>query len=127
MHSKKLPFNIGNQINSEIKTPNTGTVPRVKRLLALAYHFDNILTENPKFSQNKLASLLPITRVRLTQILNLNFLSNHIKKEIMDMPNTFHGKDRISTKIVVKISQELDWDVQNEMWEKLKIIKGVMA
>jgi len=127
MHSKKLPFNIGNQINSEIKTPNTGTVPRVKRLLALAYHFDNILAENPKFSQNKLASLLPITRVRLTQILNLNFLSNHIKKEIMDMPNTFHGKDRISTKIVVKISQELDWDVQNEMWEKLKIKKGVMA
>ena len=119
MHSKKLPFNISNQINSEIKTVNIGTVPRVKRLLALAYHYDKILAENPNISQNKLASLLPITRVRLTQILNLNFLSNHIKNEIMDMPNTFKGKDRISTKIVVKISQELDWNVQNEMWEKL--------
>ena len=127
MHSKKLPFNIGNQINSEIKTPNTGTVPRVKRLLALACHYDKILAENPNISQNKLASLLPITRARLTQILNLNFLSNHIKNEIMDMPNTFKGKDRISTKIVVKISQELEWDVQNEMWEKLKIKKGVMV
>lgn len=127
MHSKKLPFNIGNQINSEIKTVNIGKVPRVKRLLALAYHYDKILAENPNLSQNKLASLLPITRVRLTQILNLNFLSNHIKNEIMDMPNTFKGKDRISTKIVVKISQELDWNVQNEMWEKMKIKKGVMA
>ena len=127
MHSKKLPFNIGNQINSEIKTVNIGTVPRVKRLLALAYHYDKILAENPNISQNKLASLLPITRARFTQILNLNFLSNRIKNEIMDMPNTFNGKDRISTKIVVKISQELDWDVQNEMWERLKINKGMMA
>ena len=127
MHSKKLSFNIGNQINSEIKRPNTGAVPRVKRLLALAYHYDKILTTNPNVSQIKLASLLPITRVRLTQILNLNFLSNHIKHEIMNMPNTFHGKDRISTKIVIKISQELDWNVQNEMWDKLKIKKGVMA
>ena len=126
MHSKKLPFNISNQINSEIKTVNIGTVPRVKRLLALAYHYDKILAENPNISQNKLASLLPITRARLTQILNLNFLSNHIKSEIMDMPNTFKGKDRISTKIVVKISQELEWDVQNEKWERMKIKKGVM-
>ncbi len=107
MHSKKLPFNIGNQINSEIKTVNIGTVPRVKRLLALACHYDKTVVENPYVSQNMLVSLLPITRVRLTQILNLNFLSNHIKNEIMDMPNTFKGKDRISTKIVVKISQEL--------------------
>ena len=43
------------------------------------------------------------------------------------MPNTFKGKDRISTKIVIKISQELDWNVQNEKWERIKIKKGVMA
>ena len=119
MPSKKLPFRIGNQIAINNEVPNTGSIPRVKRLLALAYHYDKTVVENPYVSQNKLASLLPITRVRLTQILNLNFLSNHIKNEIMDMPNTFKGKDRISTKIVVKISQELDWNVQNEMWEKL--------
>jgi len=97
MPSKKLPFNLGNQINFEIKTPNTGSIPRVKRLLALAYHYDKILAENPDVSQNMLASLLPITRARFTQIFNLNFLSNHIKSEIMDMPNTLHGKDSIST------------------------------
>jgi len=43
------------------------------------------------------------------------------------MPNTFKGKDRISTKIVIKISQELDWNVQNKMWEKLKLEKGLMV
>ena len=123
MHSKKLPFNIGNQINSEIKTPNTGTVTRVKRLLTLACHFDKILAENPNVSQNMLSSLLPITRARLTQILNLNFLSNNIKNEIMNLPNTLKGKDRISTKSVIIISQELDWNVQNELWERLKIQK----
>jgi len=36
-------------------------------------------------------------------------------------------KDKISTKIVIKISQEFDWNVQNEMWEKLKIKKGMMV
>jgi len=119
MLSKKLPFRIGNQKNTYNELPNSGSIPRVKRLLALAYHFDNILAENPNISQNMLAYLLPITRARLTQILNLNFLSNHIKNEIMNLPNTIKGKDRISTKIVVKVSQELDWERQEEMWGKI--------
>lgn len=122
----KLPFRIGNQNTTHNELPNSGSIPRVKRLLALAYHYDRILAENPNVSQNMLASLLPITRARFTQILNLNFLSNRIKSEIMNLPNTYKGKDRISTKAAVKISQELDWVVQNEMWEKLKLKKGVM-
>jgi len=120
MLSKKLPFRIGNQKTTYNELPNSGSIPRVKRLLALAYHYANILAENPNISQNKLASLLPITRARFTQILNLNFLSNHIKNEIAHLPNTLKGKDRILTKIVIKISQELDWEIQNELWDALK-------
>jgi len=120
MNSIKLPFRIGNQKTTHNEMPNSGSIPRVKRLLALAYHYDRILAENPKMSQNMLASLLPITRARFTQILNLNFLSNYIKKEIMNLSNTIKGKDRISTKIAIKISQKLDWNRQNEMWEKMK-------
>lgn len=126
MPSKMLPFRIGSQEITKIELPNTGSIPRVKRLLALAYHYDKILAENPNVSQNMLSSLLPITRVRLTQIFNLNFLSNRIKTEIMNLPNTIKGKDRISTKAVVKISQELDWERQEEMWVKLKLEKGVI-
>jgi len=120
MPSKKLPFRIGNQKTTHNELPNSGSIPRVKRILALAYHYDKILAENPNISQNILASLLPITRARFTQILNLNFLSNRIKTEIMNLPNTIKGKDRISTKVVVKITQELDWERQEEMWKKMK-------
>ena len=49
----------------------------------------------------------------------LTFLSNHIKNEIMNLPNTLKGKDRISTKAAIKIAQEPDWEIQNERWEKL--------
>jgi len=38
----------------------------------------------------------------------------------MNLPNTLKGKDRILTKIVIIISQELDWNVQNERWDALK-------
>jgi len=116
MQSKKLPFRIGNQKTAHNELPNSGSIPRVKRLLALAYHYDKILAENPNISQNMLSSLLPITRARFTQILNLNFLSNHIKTEIMNLPNTKKGKDPISTKSVIKIGQELHWEKQETMW-----------
>lgn len=115
-----LPFRICNQKQKNVELPDTGNIPRVKRLLALAYHYDRILAENPNVSQNMLSSLLPITRARFPQILNLNLLSNRIKTEIMDLPNTMNGKDRIPTKIAIKISQKLDWYRQNEMCEKMK-------
>jgi len=38
----------------------------------------------------------------------------------MDMPNTFKGKDRISTKAAIKISQEPHWEIQNERWDVLR-------
>jgi len=31
----------------------------------------------------------------------------------MSLPNTMKGKDRISTKAAIKISQEPDWEIQN--------------
>ena len=37
----------------------------------------------------------------------------------MSLPNTMKGKDRISTKVAVKISQEFDWERQEEMWGKI--------
>jgi len=120
MPSIKLPFRIGNQKAKHNELPNSGSIPRVKRLLALAYHYDRILAENPKMSQNMLSSLLPITRARLTQIMNLNLLSTRIKNEIMNLPNTTKGKDPISTKSVIIIVQELDWERQEEMWKKMK-------
>lgn len=121
MPSKKLPFRIGNQKTTHNELPNTGSIPRVKRLLALAYHYDKTVAENPNVSQNMLSSLLPITRARFTQILNLNFLSNHIKNEIMGLPNTLKGKDIISTKSVVKISQEFNWNVEPQFQKSKQI------
>jgi len=46
----------------------------------------------------------------------INFLSNHIKTEIINLPNTTKGKDPISTKSVIKIGQELHWEKQETMW-----------
>jgi len=37
----------------------------------------------------------------------------------MNLPNTLKGKDRISTKAAIKISQEPDWEIQNELWDAL--------
>ncbi|MCD6404310.1 MAG: hypothetical protein J7M19_00625 [Planctomycetes bacterium] len=63
-------------------------IPRVARLLALAHHLETQVRTGTVKDYAELASLLGVSRARITQLLNLLFLAPDIQEEILFLPPT---------------------------------------
>jgi hypothetical protein len=63
----------------------------VARLLALAYHFQELLDTRVVETQAELAELAKLTPARVTQIMNLLALAPNIQEEIFFLPPVTEG------------------------------------
>ena len=95
-----------------------GRVPRVARMLALAHHFDRLITQGVVKDYADIARLTQLSRARMTQIMTLKFLAPEIQEEIAWLPNS-HGKDRVLEKDVRRVAMVVDWDEQVQYWQRL--------
>lgn len=75
---------------------NQPTLPKIQALLQLAYQMKGRLDENPGTSQTALAKEMEISRVRVTQILNLLRLAPEIQQYIMAMPPTMAKRGAVT-------------------------------
>ncbi len=66
-----------------------------------------------------LARLGYVTRARITQIMNLLNLAPDIQEEILFLPRTVKGRDRLREKEVRPIAAVPHWSRQRKMWAKL--------
>ena len=66
-----------------------------------------------------LARLGYVTRARITQIMSLLNLAPDIQEEILFLPRTTTGRDRIKERDVRRIAAVPHWHRQRRMWEKL--------
>ena len=96
-----------------------GRIPRISRLMALAIHFDQLLSDGTVRNQSKLASLTHVTQPRITQIMNLLHLAPDIQEKILHLPRVTSGRDSISEKQLRPLTQVTDWRVQRRMWRVL--------
>jgi hypothetical protein len=92
-----------------------GRVPRVSRLLALAIHFDGLITQGAVRDYADLARLGSVSRARISQIMDLLNLAPSIQEEILLMPRTT-GRDVITERQLRGIVAETDWSRQMERW-----------
>jgi hypothetical protein len=97
-----------------------GNVPRIARLMALAHHFESLRQQGTVADYADLARLGGVTRARITQIMSLLNLAPDIQEEILFLPRTTQGRDRISTRSVLPIAQIIDWKMQRREWERLQ-------
>ena len=95
-----------------------GRVPRVARLLALAHHFDHLIEQGVVKDYAEIARLAQLSRARVTQIMTLKFLAPDIQEEIAWLPNN-HGKDGLLEKEVRRIALLLEWEQQQDNWQRL--------
>ena len=98
----------------------TGRVPRVARLLALAYRFDRLLQSGAVDNGSALARLGHVSRARIAQILNLLNLSPSIQEEILFLPRTERGRDPIHLAQLLAIASTPDWKRQYRLWRRLR-------
>ncbi len=102
------------------RNATTGRVPRVARLMALAIRFEGLLQEGAVADQAEIARLGHVTRARVSQIMNFNYLAPDIQEALLFLPEVFEGRDPISERDLRPIMAEVGWERQRGMWEAIR-------
>ncbi len=87
--------------------------------MALAIRFDGLVRGGEVRDYADLARLGYVTRARITQIMNLLNLAPDIQEEILFLPRTTTGRDRVKERDVRPIAATPHWHRQRRMWTKL--------
>ncbi len=64
----------------------------------------------------QLPRLVHVSRARITQIMNLNFLAPDIQEEILVLPRVERGRDPIREHAVRPIAATANWAKHQRMW-----------
>ncbi len=99
---------------------DTGRVPRVTRMLALAHKIDAKIRAGELRDLADAARAFGVTRARMTQIMNLLLLAPEIQEAIVDLPSITNGRDPITERALRRIVAEVDWERQRELWNEVK-------
>ena len=97
-----------------------GRVPRVSKIMALAIRFDKLIRDGVAKDQSSLAKLGHISRVRMTQIMNLNLLAPDIQEEVLHLPLHYCGRERLKESELRRIAAVVGWSGQREMWREMR-------
>lgn len=95
-------------------------VPRIARLMALAIRCDQLIRDGVIANQSELANFGHITTARTTQIMTLLNFAPDIQEQILFLPRTEHGRDKIIENDVRPIAQTFDWNKQRRLWSNLQ-------
>src|SRR5204862_3566607 len=94
----------------------SGRVPRVSRLMALALKFQGLLSEGTVRNHAQLAQLGHVTRTRVCQILMLTNLAPAIQEALLFLPKTLQGPDLITENRLRRIASLVDWEAQIQLF-----------
>lgn len=107
-------------VTSEPVPIETGRIPRISRLMALAIRLERMLVTGEVSDVIELARLGHVTQPRMSQILNLTLLAPDIQEELLFLPRVAAGKAVIHEKKLRPVTSEIDWGKQRELWTSLK-------
>ena len=96
-----------------------GRVPRVARLLALAHKLDQLIRQGHIPNYACLARVGHVSRERITQIMSLLQLAPDLQEQILFLPLTRRGRERLHLRQLQPIARIPDWDQQRLLWRKL--------
>ena len=91
-------------------------LPRISRLLALALRFESLIHEGAVRNYRELAEVGHVSRPRLSQILQLAQLAPDLQEQVLFLPPTLEGPDRVFERQVRFIARVIDWDQQKELF-----------
>ena len=102
----------------EIAVPN-GRVPRVARLMALAIRLEQLIREGAIRDYAEIAELGHVSCARVSQIMNLLQLAPDIQEQILFLPRTEQGRDRIQLRTLQPLAAALVWSKQRRIYKHL--------
>lgn len=105
--------------DTEKPTRPTASIPRISRLMALAIKYQGMLDRGEVAGVTELAKLCHVTQPRMSQILNLNFLSPNLQEKLLFLPETTCGKPTIHERGLRFACTLIDWESQAEVLPKM--------
>jgi hypothetical protein len=100
---------------------NAARVPRVSRLMAPAIRFGDLMRSGEVTSYAELARLGRVTRARMTQVMSLLCFTPDIQEEILFLPRTVKGRDRVQLRHLLPIAALSDWRQQRVLWQAINL------
>jgi hypothetical protein len=101
------------------ETVAEGRIPRVSRLLALAIKLEQMVREGVASSYANLAAAGQVSGARMSQIVALTNLAPTIQEQLLFLPRTVAGVDRIVEKDLRAIAGVVDWQQQMTLFRDL--------
>jgi hypothetical protein len=89
--------------------------------MALAIRFGELIRSGELTSYVELARLGRVTRARMTQIMNLLSLAPDLQEEILFLPRTVKGRDRVQLRHLLPIAALSDWRRQRVLWKAINL------
>jgi hypothetical protein len=102
-----------------IRPDQTGRVPRVARLMALAIRCDELIRAGEIENYAQLATLGHVTRARVSQIMSLLHLAPDLQEAVLRLPRTERGRDPIALRQLLPVAAIADWRKQRRLWREL--------
>ena len=99
-----------------LPVPESGRVPRLARLMALAIRFEDLIRTGQVADYADVARLGHVSRARITQIMNLLLLAPDIQEQVLFLPHIRQGRDPIHLQEIQAIALEWDWGKQRRRW-----------
>jgi len=97
----------------------SGRIPRISRLMALAIRFDRMVREGKVTDLSELACLAHVTQPRMTQIMNLNHLAPDIQEALLFLPRVTKGRELVHERVLRPICAEPLWHIQRKLYSSL--------
>jgi hypothetical protein len=94
-------------------------VPRIARLLALAWHAEELVRSGTLGSYAAAARLGQISRARLSQILSLLNLAPDLQEQLLVLECPGRSRQAPTLRHVLPVAAALDWHEQRRRWRKL--------
>jgi hypothetical protein len=96
-----------------------GRVPRVARLLALAHRLERLRRAGVVRDYASLARLGHVTPARISQVMSLLQLAPDVQEQVLFLPATRRGRDRVILRDLLPIAATPDWRRQRRLWAAL--------
>jgi len=110
----------GNDDGPASAAPVTSSrVPRIARLLALAWHIEGLVRSGTLASYAAAARLGHVSRARLSQILSLLNLAPDLQEQVLFLRHPRCGRAPVALRQVLGVAALLDWPEQRRRWHKL--------
>jgi hypothetical protein len=106
-------------LSEETTTRDSGRVPRVSRLIALAIKFEGLVREGAGRNYRELAEAGQISRSRKSQIMHLSDLAPEIQEQLLFLPKTLSGPDRFTEEALRQVARSIDWEWQKKLFRTL--------